>query len=225
MRTATEPKGRLDLKEAIREIHLMAGFDPMRIDGGKPDSFAIGVTSPTYGDGKTTVSMALAGSLSSDFGAEVTLVDADFHTHSVGREYGLENGAGLSDVLLGGMPLREVTHRVSQTQMTVVTAGRTPSDPARIARSEHLSTLIETMKRTSRYVVIDLPATLESMNGPVLARRCDGVVVVVRAGRTLQTDLERVLHLLKDSNVLGVVVNRKASQVPQWVQHVLNLSK
>jgi capsular exopolysaccharide synthesis family protein len=225
MPASTETRAKLDLKEALREIHIIAGLDPTdpsNKDARKP--LAIGVTSPTYGDGKTTVSIALAASLSQDFEADVTLVDADFHTHSIGREYGLQGQDGLSEVLLGKVPLQDVTHRVSQAKMQVVTAGSTPSDPARIARSEHLTTLIENMKRANKYVVIDLPATLHSMNAPVLAKRCDGVIVVVRAGQTTQSDLERVLHLLNGSNVLGVVVNRRHSAVPGWVRRTLNIS-
>ena len=107
--------------------------------------------------------------------------------------------------------------------MSVISAGSTPADPARVARSQHLTTLIENIKSTSEYVVIDLPATMHSMNAPVLANRCDGVVVVVRAGRTTRHDLERVLHLLKDSRVLGIVVNRKTSAVPSWVMRTLDI--
>lgn len=224
MPVVTENRARIDLKEALREIHIMAGLDPTdptRKETRNP--LSIGITSPTYGDGKTTVAIALAASLSQDFAADVTLLDADFHTHSVGREYGLQGQDGLSEVLAGKVPLHSVTHRVSQARMSVVTAGSTPTDPARMARSEHLSTLIDNIKRTNEYVVIDLPATLHSMNAPVLAKRCDGVVIVVRAGHTTQQDLERVLHLLKDSKVLGVVVNRKHSSVPSWVRRTLNL--
>ncbi len=226
MPTATESRARLDLKEALREIHIMAGLDPADSEGepGSVDSpISIGVTSASFGDGKTTVAIALAASLSQDFEADVTLVDADFHTHSVGREYGLQGEDGLSEVLAGKLPIHSVTHRVSRARMSVVTAGKTPEDPARMARSEHLSTLIENMKRSNQYVVIDLPATMHSMNAPVLAKRCDAVVVVVRAGHTTEQDLERVLTLLKDSRVLGVVVNRHRSHVPGWIQRTLNL--
>jgi len=224
MPAAVESRARIDLKEALREIHIMAGLDPT--DRTKPEAgkkLAIGVTSPTYGDGKTTVAIALAASLSEDFQADVTLVDADFHTHSVGREYGLNGVEGLAEVLAGKVPLQSVTHRVSQAKMSVITAGNTPSDPARIARSEHLSTLIDNMKRANEYVVIDLPASLHSMNAPVLGKRCDGLVIVVRAGHTTKQDLERVLHLHKDSQILGVVVNRKSSAVPGWIRRTLNL--
>lgn len=224
MSTATEPRATVDLKEALREIHIMVGLDPTDTSATSARRpLAIGVTSPTFGDGKTTVAMALAASLSRDFEADVTLVDADFHTHSIGREYGLQDTVGLSDVLSGRLPLQAVTHRVAEAKMSVVTAGSNPTDPARMARSEHLTTLIENMKRSNEYVVIDLPATLRSMNAPVLAKRCDGVIVVVKAGQTTQGDLERVLLLLKDANVLGVVVNRKHSSVPGWVRRALNL--
>ncbi|MCC6381913.1 MAG: CpsD/CapB family tyrosine-protein kinase [Dehalococcoidia bacterium] len=186
-----------------------------------PRSLAIGVTSPDYGDGKTTMAIALASSLAHDFGAQVMLVDADFHTHSVGREYGLEGRRGLSDAIAGASTLAAVTYRHRRASLSVVTAGNAAGDPARMARSERLAPLVETMKATSGFVVLDLPATLHSMNAPVLARRCDGVIVVVRAGHTSQRDLERSLHLLRDANVLGVVINRQRSRVPRWMERLL----
>jgi capsular exopolysaccharide synthesis family protein len=217
-------RAKLDLQEALREIHIMAGFDPTE-QGHRPHAgrLSIGVTSPTFGDGKTTVAIALAASLSQDFEAEVTLLDADFHTHSVGREYGLQGEDGLAEVINGTLPIQSVTHRIAKARMSVVTAGKANEDPARMARSENLSSLIENMKRSNEYVVIDLPAVMHSMNAPILAKRCDAVIVVVRAGHTQQADLERVLALLKDSNVLGVVVNRHHSNIPAWVRRTLNL--
>ena len=213
-------KAQLNLKEAMREIQVIAGFGSDM--SGSGDAISIGVTSPDYGDGKTTVSIALAASISRDYDAEAMLVDADFHTHSVGLDFGLANREGLAEIIAGTEQLENVTHRVAKARMSVVTAGQLPTDPARLARSEHLITLIENMKRASKYVVIDLPAALHSMNTPVLARRCDAVIVVVRYGHTTRADLDRTLHLLRDSNILGVVVNRQRSRTPRWVQRALS---
>lgn len=215
---------RADLQEAIREIHLIAGLadesgSATHIPRG---SLAIGVTSPDYGDGKTTIAIALASSLSEDFGSEVTLADADFHTHSIGRQYGLDRSEGIAEVLSGQSQLAAVTHRARSTAtMSIVPAGRVPADPARMARSEQLAALVESMKATSRYVVFDLPATLHSMSAPVLAQRCDGVIVVARAGHTTRHDLDRTLHLLNNATVLGVVMNRQTTSVPAWAQRML----
>lgn len=209
----------VQLKEALREIHLMSGLNHKAENGA---SVCVGVTSAHFGEGKTTVAIGLAASLSHDFNADVTLVDGDFHTTSIGQEFGLASSDGLAEVLTGRESLESVSHRVNQ-HITVIPAGRAQNDPARAARSESLVTLIDNMKRTSRFVVLDLPATLHSMNAPVLAARCDGVIVVVRAGETSRRDLERVLKLLQNSNVLGIVVNRRKSAIPRWIEQTLNL--
>jgi Mrp family chromosome partitioning ATPase len=212
-----------ELQEAIREIHLIAGLADPRSDGKPLKSFSIGVTSPGFGDGKTTIAMALASGLAHDLGKEVILADLDFKTHSIGREYGLEGKAGMSEVLAGMTNLKAVTNHHRDSPIAVITAGSARTDPARLANSDRLISVIESMKDQSSYVVFDLPATLHSMNTPVLAQRCDGVIVVVRDGRTRRHELDRVLHLLRDANVLGVVVNRQKSSIPVWVQRSLGL--
>jgi capsular exopolysaccharide synthesis family protein len=215
-------QARIDLKEAIREIHITAGFDEPGPDR-EYSAVVIGVTSPNVGDGKTTVAMALASSLTTDFAAEVMLVDADLHTQSVAREYGLENRAGLSELVAGTATLEAVQHRIAPTSMSVITAGRAPEDPARMAHSDRLVTVIDRFKSSTQYVVVDLPATLHSMTAPVLAKRCDGLVVVVQSGSTTRADLERTRHLLRDTQILGVVLNRTKSRIPAFVERALNL--
>ena len=222
MSRATSTQAAIDLKEAIREIHITAGFDE---PGQSPTAgrAAIGITSPNIGDGKTTVAMALAASITSDFAVEVMLVDADLRTQSIGREYGLDDAAGLSELIAGTVSLEGVRHRIPAANMSVVTAGRPGPDPARLARSEQLVAVIDRFKASTQYVVIDLPAVLPSMTAPILAKRCDAVLVVVRAGETSRADLERTLELLEDAPVLGVVINGTRSRVPAWVQRALNL--
>lgn len=226
-RTLIDPRTRNQLEEAIREIHLMAGLDVSGQEGHNvrqaERSVAVGVTSPDYGDGKTTIAIALASSLSHDFGSEVTLVDADLHTHSVERQYGLQGQRGLAEVLMGKSGLADVTHPVDQASMRIVPAGASSGDPARMARSERLSGVMQQLKSQNSHVVLDLPSALHSMNTPALAQRCDGVIVVVRHGRTTRQQLDRTLHLLKDANVVGVVVNREKTSIPTWVQKVLAL--
>ena len=222
--SAVDPRARLDLEEAIREIHVIAGIDAA--DGAVPRrSTTIGVTSPDSQDGKTTIAIALAASLSHDFGTQVTLVDADFRTHSLERQYGLEGLSGFAEVLEGRKSLGTVTRRLNLNTggMHVIPAGLVLADPARLARSEHLGPAIDQMKQTCSHVVLDLPATLRSMSAPALAQKCDAVIVVVRHGKTTTQQLERTLHLLRDTRVVGVVVNRQRSSIPAWVERALGM--
>lgn len=220
---SVESRAREHLREAVREIQLMAGLAHEKSQTRSDRSMVIGITSADYGDGKTTVAIALAASLSIDLGANVTLLDADLHTHSIGREFGLQESGGLTDVVAGTIKLAEARHHVGTPNLSVIGVGTPTSDAARVAHSPALRTVIRTIREESRFVVVDLPSTLHSMTAPVLAKRCDGVIIVARAGHTTVSDLERVARLLKDANVLGVVLNRSHSHIPEFVARALNL--
>jgi succinoglycan biosynthesis transport protein ExoP len=209
------------LKEAVREIHVSAGLDAPRTGPGEP--VVIGVTSPNVREGKTTVALALAGSLSTDFGANVMLVDGDLHTPSLGKEFGLDGQDGLWDVVAGTATLDSASHPLPAPGLRVLAAGNASGNPARLARSEQFLGLLNEIKRSNQYVVIDLPATLHTMTAPTLAKRCTGVVVVVNAFKTTSSDLERTMHLLAGANILGVVINRSSTSVPKWMARMLNI--
>lgn len=202
------------------------GTAPVQIPQQEPSrALIIGVTSPGHRDGKTTIAMSLANSLAHDFNTSAALVDVDFETHSIGAEYGLFDRPGVSNVLAGNASLASVTNRYRGAPLSVITAGTAPADPARLARSEHLPMIISATASINRFVVLDLPAALPSSNAAILARHCDGVLVVARAGATSRHDIEATLDLLQDSNVLGVILNRQKTHVPRWVDRVLALPR
>jgi Mrp family chromosome partitioning ATPase len=218
-----DERAQRSLEEAIREVRVIAGLDQLGSTRSGGGSIAIGVTSPDHGDGKTTIAMALAGLLSRDLATPVSLVDADFHTHSLETGYGLLGQRGLSEVLAGSHEIHEVSQPIADTTMHVVPAGHV-LDAARVARSDRMGDIVLEMKRESRYVVLDLPATLRSMNAPALAAHCDAVIVVVRGGKTRRADLERTLHLLRGANVVGVVVNHYRSRIPRAVRNAIGVT-
>lgn len=186
-------------------------------------SVCVGITSPGSGDGKTTLAIALASSLCADFDLPVALVDGDFETNSVAREYGLNGREGLSDVIAGSRRLAEVVNYLRCAPFTVITAGTVREDPARLARSERVVPVLSDIMRENRFVVVDLPSTLSSRNATALAQRCDGVVVVVQAGKTTRRELEHTLELLHSANVVGVVINRAHAGIPRWIERALDL--
>lgn len=229
MTTATPyiaPQTRSELQEAMREIQILGGLD---VGNPQPDRtprpVTIGVTSPNWSEGKTTIAIALASSLAHDYELPVTLVDADLHTHSIARQYSLFDNAGLSELITGEAKLDETIHHLDNTTIRIVPAGRPRADPGRVARSDRLGPVIDEIRQQSANVVLDLPSVLNSMNTPAIAQRCDGVIVVVRHGKTTREQLDRTLHLLRDANVIGVVVNRHRTSIPGWVQRSLGLRR
>ena len=226
MNPTIHPRTRATLQDAIRNIYQMADLAvPHPSGNGSRRSLTLGVTSPNPGEGKTTIAIGLASSLADDLGSEVTLVDADFHTHSIELEYGLSGEQGLAELLDGTASAPGVRHQVPATSLSVVTAGTRLRDAERSVRTEHAVSLVQNMRAANSHVVYDLPAVLPSSTAPVLARLCDGVIVVVRCGRTTRRDVEASFDKLKGATVLGVVLNQWETSIPGWLERVLALRR
>jgi Mrp family chromosome partitioning ATPase len=117
----------------------------------------------------------------------------------------------------------QVAYRYRGAPLSVVTSGTQHVDSSRLARSERLASSIEEMRSMGAFVVLDLPAGLRSSNAAVVGSKCDGVIIVVRSGRTRKGELARLLRLMQDVNVIGVVINRQHTNVPAWAERLLGL--
>lgn len=214
-----DPRDRQALDETLRGVLVVAGLDE------REEPTVIGVTSPGDGEGKTSVAIALAHVLAADFqGRDVLLVDGHLEAPGVARELGIHEGRGFSDVLRGDLLVEQAEHRLVTNGMAVLTAGSGRLDAGRAVRSERLFELFGRIRLMHRFTVVDLPPVLRSMATPVLARRCDAVVVVARHGQTTAADIGRSLGLLKDSPVAGVLLNRHRSAIPAFVRRAVGLA-
>jgi capsular exopolysaccharide synthesis family protein len=171
---------------------------------------SIVVTSPKAGDGKSTVAVNLAAAVAAS-GEPVVLVDADLRHPSVAESLGLVEGVGLTDVIVGRIPLQEAlqTVRTGDDDFKVLAAGRVPPNPSELLGSKVMGGVLETLLR-SALVILDAPPLLPVTDAAVLSRRADGALVVISAGRTVDNELGAALAELGGvhGRVLGVILNR-----------------
>ncbi|KRE55075.1 polysaccharide biosynthesis tyrosine autokinase [Phycicoccus sp. Soil748] len=167
------------------------------------------ITSPLPGDGKSTVAMNLAAALSmSD--RRVVLIDGDLRRPVVAESFGLIEGLGLTDVLIGSVEFEEVVQQVGGLpNLSVLAAGRVPPNPSEMLGSKAMRRLLEGLGETYT-VIVDAPPLLPVTDAAVLTASADGALVVVSAGHTLDTQLRDALANLATVNghTLGVVLNR-----------------
>lgn len=73
-------------------------------------------------------------------------------------------------------------------------------------RFEHV---LEELGRRFDRIILDSPPIQAVTDAVVLSRRTDGVILVVRAGRTLREELKRSARQIRDvgGSIFGVVVN------------------
>jgi receptor protein-tyrosine kinase len=167
------------------------------------------VTSSVPGEGKSTLAVNLSTALAQS-GSRVTLVEADLRRPRVTRYMGLVGGAGLTNVLAGTAELHEVTQPWGDGKLLVLAAGPMPPNPSEMLGSAQMRSLLQTLRETQDYVIIDTPPLLPVTDAAVLSVLADGCVITTRFGKTRREQLAEAAATLSriDAKMLGVVLNR-----------------
>ena len=143
------------------------------------------VTSAVMGEGKSVTALNLALTVARQEGLKVLLVDGDLRRSSVHRWLGLnEPPSGLSTALLNGGALNGSLIRLKSPSLTVLPAGPTPESPAELLESVGMRRLLATLKVQFDLVIIDSPPVLSVSDPCILAALADGVLLVVKSGKT-----------------------------------------
>ncbi len=171
------------------------------------------VSSPGYGEGKSLTAANLAISLAKDAAHTALLVDTDFHTPGLQKLFGLTQKNGLADCLLRDIPLSEILVNPGINRLTLLpgSPNKLP-EASEIAGSPKMAALIKEIKNRydDRFIVFDAPPVLEKADALILSQLVDGVILVVEQGKTQKKHITKALDLLKNANLLGLVLNNKA---------------
>lgn len=176
---------------------------------GVDDAVAtIVVTSPGVGEGKTTLAANLAIAAAKS-GNSVILVDADLRRPGLPRALGIDLAEGLTNVLAGGMPLDALLRTTQIGNLRVLGSGPVPPNPVELLSSEAMQRLLGELRKLAAVVIIDTPPLLLVPDAQILSRQADGVVLIVRMGRTSRDAVTRAVEMIgrAGGRVLGTTAN------------------
>lgn len=173
---------------------------------------AIVITSPNKGDGKSVTAANLAITMAQEFQQRVLLVDADVRRPAIRDLFGLPDGAGLVDVLIGAVDLNQALVPLPEFNLTLLPAGTTPTHPAELLGSAAMRRVLDTLRTRFDHILIDMPPVAPLADLHIVAPMADGLLMIVRAGVTPKPAIERALAGLETSKVLGLVLNESGGQ-------------
>jgi capsular exopolysaccharide synthesis family protein len=173
----------------------------------------LAVTSPGLNEGKTLTAINLAVSLAMEVNYTVLLVDADLRHPNVHTYFGLEPEFGLSDYLLSDKPLQELLVHPGIQGLVVLPGGKPLTNSSEMLNSPKMSRLVEELKTRypSRIVLFDLPPLLATADAMAFAPYVDAALLVVEEGITSIQDAQHATELLKDTHLIGAVLNKSLS--------------
>jgi tyrosine-protein kinase len=165
------------------------------------------ITSAAPQEGKTTVSWNLARA-EARANKKVLFLEADLRRPSLSRHLGtITTRGGLTLVLAEVLDAPEAIMNVHGVD--VIPAGPLPPNPAELIESQRMRDLIRWGEQNYDRVIVDTPPTSVVADAIPLVTAVDGVVVVIRMGRSRRDAVQRLRNQLANMNahVLGVVLN------------------
>jgi succinoglycan biosynthesis transport protein ExoP len=180
-------------------LMFMSGDEPLR---------TLAVTSAGPREGKTTVAANLAISIAQS-GKRVLVIDTDMRRPRMHHAFGVRNNVGLTSVLVGEATLAQASRDSGIPNVTIMTCGPIPPNPAELLHRERFQTLIDEAEKAYDFVIFDSPPLGAVTDAAVLGPQVDGVMVVLRANATTRDALASVLRQVHDvgANLIGAVLN------------------
>jgi len=167
------------------------------------------VTSPTIGDGKTTIA-ANIGVVLARAGKTVVVIDCELRRARLHELFGLPNEAGFTSVLRGEAPLSRATQDIpGEPRLQLLSAGPPPMAPGQMLSAQRTMEVLTALQAQADILVIDVPAVEPSGDAAVVASLVDAALVIAGAPGGQAAELARAVDLLDaiDGLVVGVVLN------------------
>jgi len=202
---------------------LVAGFAPQSVEAeqfrllknailfpekGTPPR-CIMVTSASPGEGKSFVSANLAISIAQNIDEHVLLIDCDLRSPSLHPLFGIPNPEGLSEYLNLEKSLPDLLVKTFMNKLTLLPAGRIPPNPSELLSSDLMKNLIQEVRAryANRYIIIDTPPPYLTSETNAISRQVDGIIIVIRQGKTHKKDVMDLVETYGEEKVIGAVYN------------------
>ena len=166
------------------------------------------VTSSIPEEGKTFVAVNLAQSIARQDQRRVLLIDADLRMSRLHQVLGALGTPGLTEYLRGEANEIAVIQRGLEGNLCFIPGGSPVANPSELLLGRRMKRLLEQVTPVFDWLVLDSPPALPVHDASLLADLCDGVLFVVRAGKTDFETAEKAASDFRDKNLLGVVLNR-----------------
>ena len=167
------------------------------------------VTSTAPEEGKTMVAVNLATAISQEIHKNAILIDGDLRKPSIhlGKN---ENAKGLSNYLSDGIPLSEILINSEIENLRIIMAGPSTRKSSELIGSKRMEELLKSLKEfgDNTYIIIDSPPIMATSEPTILSKMVDGVIFVVKAGRTPRESVQRAIKSIDRENIIGVVFNQ-----------------
>jgi len=170
------------------------------------------VTSAGVAEGKTLTALNLGWLLAQTEGVRALVIDSDLRRPCATDYFGIDARDGLSEVLGDKLRLEDAIVRLDPARLHLLPGGKPRDDVAELLSGPTYERVLAQARRMFDYIIIDAPPLGIFTDANVLMSRADGAMLVVRAGKTRYSLVDKLLDQIPREKVIGVVLNRADEQ-------------
>ena len=190
--------------EAIRNLRTSLMLSNM---DKKPQ--VIVSTSSIPGEGKTTVSLALAKFLSG-LGKSVLLIEGDIRRRTLNEYFPTLPTTGIASVLNQDVDFADAIHRPKGFDVDVLAGEKTNVNAADIFSSDTFKAFIAEMRKRYDFIIIDTPPILVVPDARIISESADAILFSVKWDSTSRALLDESMRMFHNSNqrITGFVLSQ-----------------
>ena len=170
----------------------------------------VAITSSFAHEGKSSIAFRLAKSMAA-LGRKTLYLDCDIRNSATMARYGIQiRMPGLSEYLCGRAQTSNIICHTDDPWMDMIFTGSVAPNPSELVSGKLFENLMEWVRERYEYVIVDTPPVNVVIDGVLIAKRCDGAVLVVESGVTDRSQVIRAKKQLEYAGVkiLGCVLNK-----------------
>lgn len=174
------------------------------------DLKVIAVTSAVAHEGKSSIAFRLAKSMAG-LNKRTLYIDCDIRNSVVMTRYDIQQKViGLSEYLCGRVPCEGIIYKTNDQWMDMIFTGAMAPNPSELISGPLFGQLIRWVRENYDYVIVDTPPINAVIDGPLIAKHCDGAIMVVESGLTERAEAVRARQQLEYAGIkiLGAVLNK-----------------
>jgi capsular exopolysaccharide synthesis family protein len=190
--TLTDPQS--PISEAYRTLRTNLSFysldNPLR---------SLVMTSPAVSNNNAEAVANLAVTMAQS-GRKTLLVDCDLRRPSLHTFFGLKNDDGLTNMILNDAETPPLL-TTSVENLSLLASGPKPPNPADLLGSKKVDQLIINMTKQFDFVLFNAPPVVAVTDATILGAKVDGVLLVIKAGKTRRDHAEKAKEMLEQAHV------------------------
>ena len=204
---------KIEIKQKELKFHISEAYKTLRtnVQLCGEDIKVIALTSCIPNEGKTSISFQLAISMTED-GKKVLFIDADVRKSVLVGRYQIttKDLKGLTQYLSGQSKWKDIIYQTDIENLDVILTGPVPPNPSELLGGKYFKELIATQREQYDIIIIDTPPLGSVIDSVVVARECDGIILVIAAEEVGYKFAMKVKEQLDVAGckILGVVLNK-----------------